>query len=110
MLKFCVLNKHTETFINIIFAQATEEVRRLKAVGSEVEVIKAQQEEFIAFRESVVEPIGKSVEEVNRLGQGLVQSAAGGVNTSALEKDLEKVNDRWNTLKDKVRVIYSWKE
>ncbi|XP_054274796.1 dystonin isoform X14 [Macrosteles quadrilineatus] len=82
--------------------QASEEVRRLKSVGSEVEVIKAQQEEFAQFRTQVVEPIAKTVDEVNRLGSGLIQSAAGGVNTSGLEKDLEKVNDKWNTLKDKL--------
>lgn len=82
--------------------QASEEVRRLKSVGSEVDVIKSQQEEFASFRKQVVEPIGKGVDEVNRLGSGLIQSAAGGVNTSAMEKDLEKVNDKWNALKDKV--------
>ncbi|XP_046680749.1 dystonin isoform X29 [Homalodisca vitripennis] len=82
--------------------QASEEVRRLKSVGSEVDVIKTQQEEFASFRRQVVEPIAKAVDEVNRLGSGLIQSAAGGVNTSALEKDLEKVNDKWNTLKDKL--------
>lgn len=77
-------------------------MRRLKSVGSEVDVIKSQQEEFASFRKQVVEPIGKGVDEVNRLGSGLIQSAAGGVNTSAMEKDLEKVNDKWNALKDKV--------
>lgn len=82
--------------------QASEEVRRLKSVGSEVDVIKSQQEEFAAFRQQVVEPIARGVDEVNRLGSGLIQSAAGGVNTTSLEKDLEKVNDKWNTLKDKV--------
>lgn len=82
--------------------QASEEVRRLKSVGSEVDVIKSQQEEFASFRKQVVEPIGKGVDEVNRLGSGLIQSAAGGVNTSAMEKDLEKINDKWNALKDKV--------
>lgn len=77
-------------------------MRRLKSVGSEVDVIKSQQEEFAAFRQQVVEPIARGVDEVNRLGSGLIQSAAGGVNTTSLEKDLEKVNDKWNTLKDKV--------
>lgn len=67
-----------------------------------MDVIKSQQEEFASFRKQVVEPIGKGVDEVNRLGSGLIQSAAGGVNTSAMEKDLEKVNDKWNALKDKV--------
>merc|ERR1740128_428762 len=36
------------------------------------------------------------------IGQGLVQSAANGVSTSSLETDLEKMNDRWNNLKEKL--------
>lgn len=52
----------------------------------------------------MIEPLSHSVNDVNRTGQGLIQSAAGGVNTSGLEKDLEKLNDKWNALKDKVRI------
>ncbi|XP_065222544.1 dystonin isoform X13 [Planococcus citri] len=83
-------------------AHAGEELRRLKPVGSEVEVIKSQQEEFASFRKMMVEPLAQSVDDVNKVGQGLIQSAAGGVNTSSLEKDLEKLNDKWNALKDKL--------
>lgn len=50
----------------------------------------------------MIEPLSQSIDNVNKLGQGLIQSAAGGVNTSGLEKDLEKMNDKWNALKDKV--------
>jgi hypothetical protein len=82
--------------------QASERVRRLKPVGSEVEGIKAQQEEFRALQVSNIEPLAHQVEDCNRLGQGLIQSAAGGVNTTSLEKDLEKMNDKWNDLKDRV--------
>lgn len=82
--------------------QAGEEVSRLKPVGSEVEVIKSQQEEFQQFRKTTVEPLTQCVDKVNRTGQVLIQSAVGGVNTSGLEKDLEKMNDKWNSLKDKV--------
>lgn len=82
--------------------QASERVRKLKPVGSEVEGIKAQQEEFRAFQVSNIEPLARQVEDCNRLGQGLIQSAAGGVNTTSLEKDLEKMNDKWNDLKDRV--------
>jgi len=71
-----------------------------------VEGIKAQQEEFRAFQASNIEPLVYHVEECNRLGQGLIQSAAGGVNTTSLEKDLEKMNDKWNDLKDRVRCFY----
>ncbi|PNF19350.1 hypothetical protein B7P43_G06713, partial [Cryptotermes secundus] len=83
-------------------AEASERVRKLKPVGSEVEGIKAQQEEFRAFQVSNIEPLARQVEDCNRLGQGLIQSAAGGVNTTSLEKDLEKMNDKWNDLKDRL--------
>lgn len=83
-------------------AHAGEELRRLKPVGSEVEAIKSQQEEFVNFRKLMIEPLAQSVDDVNKSGQGLIQSAAGGVNTSSLEKDLEKLNDKWNALKDKL--------
>ncbi|XP_021923220.1 dystonin isoform X2 [Zootermopsis nevadensis] len=83
-------------------AEASERVRELKPVGSEVESIRAQQEEFRAFQASNIEPLAHQVEDCNRLGQGLIQSAAGGVNTTSLEKDLEKMNDKWNDLKDRL--------
>ncbi len=54
----------------------------------------------------MIEPLSRNVNDVNKLGQGLIQSAAAGVNTSGLEKDLEKLNDKWNSLKDKVN-LYS---
>ncbi|XP_075219843.1 dystonin-like protein short stop isoform X29 [Lycorma delicatula] len=95
---FCEGHQHVLDDIT----QASEDLRRLKPVGSEVEVIKAQQDEFAQFRQAVVEPLSHSVDDLNRVGQGLIQSAAGGVNTTVLEKDLEKMNDRWNTLKDKL--------
>ncbi|XP_050545575.1 microtubule-actin cross-linking factor 1 isoform X5 [Daktulosphaira vitifoliae] len=81
---------------------ATDEFRNLKPIGSDVEAIKFQQKEFAGFRKNTIEPIVASVDEVNGLGQRLVQSAARGVNTSVLEKDLEKMNDKWNTLKEKL--------
>ena len=75
-------------------------------MGSEVESIKTQQEEFQAFQVSHIEPLAHQVEDCNRLGQGLIQSAAGGVNTANLEKDLEKMNDKWNDLKDRVSITH----
>uniref|UniRef100_A0A8D9ALE4 Dystonin n=1 Tax=Cacopsylla melanoneura TaxID=428564 RepID=A0A8D9ALE4_9HEMI len=81
--------------------QASEDLRRLKPVGSEVEAIKSQKDEFAALKRQI-EPLGQSVDACNKTGQGLVQSAAAGVNTSLLEKDLEKLNDKWNALKEKL--------
>ncbi|XP_015837198.1 microtubule-actin cross-linking factor 1 isoform X43 [Tribolium castaneum] len=81
---------------------ASEQLRKLKAVGSEVDSIRAQQQDFKKFRAKTVEPVGKAVENCNRVGQGLIQSAAPGVNTAILEKDLEKMNEQWNDLKERL--------
>lgn len=43
------------------------------------------------------------MQDLNWIGQGLIQNAAKGTNTKALEEDLEDVNTRWNTLNKKVR-------
>ena len=47
-------------------------------------------------------PLGKEVEKTNRGGQGLIQSAASGVNTSVIESDLEKMNSLWTSFKQKI--------
>ncbi|XP_052120461.1 dystonin isoform X27 [Frankliniella occidentalis] len=83
-------------------SRAADQVRKLKPIGSDLDSIKAQQEEFRHFRRATIEPLGSTVGDTNRAGQGLVQSAAGGVSTVQLEKDLEKLNDRWNDLKEKM--------
>ena len=49
--------------------------------------------------------LAAGVNECNRSGHGLVESAAHGVNTSKLEKDLEKMNGLWNQLKENVSTI-----
>lgn len=64
--------------------------------------IRAQQEDFRKFRAKTVEPLSQNVDECNRMGQTLIQSAASGVNTSTLEKDLEKMNEKWNDLKERM--------
>ncbi|CAG2058638.1 unnamed protein product, partial [Timema podura] len=74
----------------------------MKAVSSEVEGIKTQQQDFRSFEKTHIEPLSHQIEGCNRLGQGLIQSAAGGVNTASLEKDLEKMNDKWNDLKGRL--------
>nr|CAD7404992.1 unnamed protein product [Timema cristinae] len=82
--------------------EASEEVRKMKAVSSEVEGIKTQQQDFRSFQKTHIDPLSHQIEGCNRLGQGLIQSAAGGVNTASLEKDLEKMNDKWNDLKGRL--------
>ncbi|XP_046471834.1 microtubule-actin cross-linking factor 1 isoform X21 [Neodiprion pinetum] len=81
---------------------ANEQVRMLKPVGSEVETIRAQQEDFRNLKANKIEPISHSVDNCNRLGQSLIQSAGRDVNTGSIEKDLDKMNDKWNDLKGKL--------
>ncbi|XP_069582844.1 dystonin isoform X4 [Ranitomeya imitator] len=72
------------------------------AVGMETDVINHQLNIFTTFQKEEIEPLQARVQEVNRLGQGLVQSAAKNTSTQNLEHDLEEVNSRWNTLNKKV--------
>ncbi|XP_022692769.1 microtubule-actin cross-linking factor 1-like isoform X2 [Varroa jacobsoni] len=82
--------------------EASNEERNFRPVGADVETIRQQQEEFKHFRRNLVEPLGKAIEEINRIGQGLIQSAPAGVNTVQLESDIEKLNSEWNLLKERM--------
>ncbi|CAH2986630.1 unnamed protein product [Chilo suppressalis] len=82
--------------------EASEQVRALKPVSSEVEQIRSQQKDFGELRRRTLEPLGQNVAHCNKIGQGLVRSALQGVSTQQLEKDLEKMNDKWNALKEKM--------
>lgn len=81
-------------------------MRALKPVSSEVDQIRAQQKDFGELRRRTLEPLGQNVAQCNRVGQALVRSALQGVATNQLEKDLEKMNDKWNALKEKVGVDF----
>ncbi|XP_071998344.1 dystonin isoform X17 [Engystomops pustulosus] len=72
------------------------------AVGMETDIINQQLEIFKTFQKEEIEPLQTHLQEVNRLGQGLVQSAAKNTSTQNLEHNLEEVNTRWNTLNKKV--------
>ncbi|XP_028029407.1 dystonin isoform X16 [Bombyx mandarina] len=82
--------------------EASEQMRSLKPVSSEVDQIRAQQKDFAELKRRTLEPLGQNVTHCNKIGQGLVRSALQGANTQALEKDLEKMNDKWNALKEKM--------
>ncbi|KAL4716459.1 hypothetical protein ACJJTC_015887, partial [Scirpophaga incertulas] len=82
--------------------QATDQVRNLKPVSSEVEQIRVQQKEFGDLKRRVLEPLGQGVAQTNKAGQALVRSAPQQVSTQQLEKDLETLNDNWNALKEKM--------
>ncbi|XP_012576235.1 PREDICTED: dystonin isoform X5 [Condylura cristata] len=71
-------------------------------VGMETETINQQLNVFKVFQKEEIEPLQVKQQDVNWLGQGLIQSAAKGTSTQALEHDLEDVNARWKTLNKKV--------
>ncbi|KAM6959202.1 microtubule-actin cross-linking factor 1 [Aplochiton taeniatus] len=71
-------------------------------VGTEVETIKQQLQEFKAVEREQVDGIQPRLQHVNAVGQGLIQSAAKHTDTQALEHDLETTNLRWNSLNKRV--------
>ncbi|XP_049458909.1 microtubule-actin cross-linking factor 1 isoform X15 [Epinephelus fuscoguttatus] len=71
-------------------------------VGTEVEMIKQQLQEFKAVEREQVDSIQPKLQHINAVGQGLIQSAAKHTDTQALEHDLETTNLRWNSLNKRV--------
>lgn len=57
---------------------------------------------FQVFQKDDIDPLQTQLQDINSLGQGLIQSAAKGTSTKKLEDDLEGVNTKWNTLNKKV--------
>lgn len=54
------------------------------------------------FQKDDIDPLQTQLQDINSLGQGLIQNAAKGTSTKKLEDDLEGVNTKWNTLNKKV--------
>ncbi|XP_074468757.1 microtubule-actin cross-linking factor 1, isoforms 1/2/3/4/5 isoform X2 [Sebastes fasciatus] len=71
-------------------------------VGTEVEMIRQQLQEFKAVEREQVDGIQPKLQHINAVGQGLIQSAAKHTDTQALEHDLESTNLRWNSLNKRV--------
>ncbi|XP_064217034.1 dystonin isoform X19 [Aotus nancymaae] len=71
-------------------------------VGMETETINQQLDVFKVFQKEEIEPLQGKQQDVNWLGQGLIQSAAKSTSTQGLEHDLDDVNARWKTLNKKV--------
>ncbi|XP_024244053.1 dystonin isoform X9 [Oncorhynchus tshawytscha] len=71
------------------------------SVGMETDVINQQLEAFKVFQKEV-DPLQSQLQDINWLGQGLIQNADKGTSTKGLEHDLEDVNTRWNTLNKKI--------
>ncbi|KAM3595755.1 uncharacterized protein V6R79_002337 [Siganus canaliculatus] len=85
-----------------MLGRAEEGLNAQSMVGSEVEMIKQQLQEFKAVEREQVDSIQPKLQHVNAVGQGLIQSAAKHTDTQALEHDLETTNLRWNSLNKRV--------
>ncbi|XP_013787345.1 dystonin-like, partial [Limulus polyphemus] len=82
--------------------KAIKEEKNFKIISGEVGTIKLLQEEFKVFRRTHIEPLSRKITEVNKIGQGIVQSAMPGVETIKLEQDVEVLNEKWNNLKERL--------
>ncbi|NWR14922.1 DYST protein, partial [Emberiza fucata] len=85
-----------------LLGRAEEHEESQGPVGMETEAINQQLNTFKVFQKEEIEPLQVKQQEVNWLGQGLIQSAAKTTSTENLEHDLEDVNTRWKTLNKKV--------
>uniref|UniRef100_A0A8C2DBA5 Dystonin n=1 Tax=Cyprinus carpio TaxID=7962 RepID=A0A8C2DBA5_CYPCA len=93
-------SKAQEFSHNLSIAEKQEESQG--PVGLETEVINQQLESFKVFHKDVIESLQSQLQELNTLGQALIQNAAKCTSTKKLDHDLEEVNTRWNTLNKKV--------
>ncbi|XP_053310588.1 microtubule-actin cross-linking factor 1 [Spea bombifrons] len=71
-------------------------------VGTEVDTIKQQLNDFKVFQKEHVDSLQVRLQQVNGLGQGLIQSADKNCDVHGLEHDTEELNTKWNTLNKKV--------
>uniref|UniRef100_A0A8D2AWY6 Dystonin n=1 Tax=Sciurus vulgaris TaxID=55149 RepID=A0A8D2AWY6_SCIVU len=85
-----------------LLQKAEEHEESQGPVGMETETINQQLNVFKVFQKEEIEPLQVKQQDVNWLGQGLIQSAAKSTSTQSLEQDLEEVNTRWKTLNKKV--------
>ncbi|XP_063668551.1 dystonin isoform X28 [Pan troglodytes] len=87
---------------SILLQKAEEHEESQGPVGMETETINQQLNMFKVFQKEEIEPLQGKQQDVNWLGQGLIQSAAKSTSTQGLEHDLDDVNARWKTLNKKV--------
>ncbi|KAM5285428.1 dystonin isoform 22-T22 [Hipposideros larvatus] len=85
-----------------LLQKAEEHEEAQGPVAMETETINQQLNVFKVFQKEEIEPLQVKQQDVNWLGQGLIQSAAKSTNTQGLEHDLDDVNARWKTLNKKV--------
>lgn len=80
----------------------TRNFDHFKPISRDVDVIRSQQNEFKNFLKDQVDPLSRKMDDLKRKANGLIQSAAPGVDTSKLEQDVDALNNKWNDLKDKI--------
>uniref|UniRef100_A0A8C6IJY6 Dystonin n=1 Tax=Mus spicilegus TaxID=10103 RepID=A0A8C6IJY6_MUSSI len=85
-----------------LLQKAEEHEESQGPVGTETETINQQLDVFKVFQKEEIEPLQVKQQDVNWLGQSLIQSAAANTCTQGLERDLDSVNSRWKTLNKKV--------
>ncbi|KAF4073878.1 hypothetical protein AMELA_G00248250 [Ameiurus melas] len=85
-----------------LLGRAEEGLNAQGVVGTEVDIIRQQLQEFKAVEREQVDSIQPKLHHVNAVGQGLIQSAAKHTDTQALEHDLESTNLQWNSLNKRV--------
>lgn len=61
---------------------------------------------FQQFQHGVLDNLSRRVQGVTMESQQLIQSAAPGVDTSAVEADQESLMDKWNSLNAKVKLLW----
>lgn len=83
-------------------SQIDVDLKKIKAVGSEAQQIRLQQQDFQKFRKQNIDPMDRKIDDINDLGKDLIRSAQDSVSTAALEGDLEKLVEKWNDIKARV--------
>lgn len=79
-----------------------KDMDNFKPISRDPDTIRSQQKELQTFVQRRVDPLKEKVDEATNSGNELVQSASHGVDVGPLEKDLDKQNELWNDLKEKV--------
>ncbi|XP_075709206.1 microtubule-actin cross-linking factor 1-like isoform X17 [Rhinoderma darwinii] len=92
--------KRKELKHQILTAEGSSALQEV--VGTEVEAIKQQLGDFKVFQKEQVDSLQVKLQQVNGLGQGLIQSADKNCDVHGLEHDTEELNAKWNTLNKKV--------
>ncbi|XP_066573304.1 microtubule-actin cross-linking factor 1 isoform X12 [Amia ocellicauda] len=85
-----------------LLARAEERLDTQGPVATEVELLKQQLQDFKALEREQVESVQGRLQQVNALGQGLIQSAGQHSDTHGLEQQLDSTNLRWNALNKRV--------